>query len=298
MRHLLSHTSGLGYSYNSPLLERWIKDHDHPDWFTGDRGVVPLEIPLMFEPGTHWRFSLGIDWAGVLVSRISAKSLEAYFQEDIFGPLNLKSFTFYPSEDVKGTLQPICIFEEGTMRVDGAQFRPRAWSPDRLEHVSGGAGLFGTAKDFLLLLQAILRCRHVGGIITPASFGTLFENCLDSRKENGTQYTELVEHGRAVGVLDSDHLSGKHLEFGVGLLLNNAKSSIGRNPGTGCGDGAARTHWWIDIEAGIVVSLSVSHYWLIQQALCFTQLLVFVDHPWFEFCKAFERTIYDGLERD
>ena len=260
LRHLLSHTSGLAYSYNSPHLARWIGEHQYPDWFIGDQGVKPLELPLMFEPGTHWRFSLGIDWAGVLISRKTGQTLDQYFQDNIFRPLNLMNMSFHPSDQVKNRLQPICVLDQGELSVDKEAMRPRDWDRLGMNHWSGGAGLFGPAKQYLRFLQALLRSKDGNGIIPASAFAELFDTCLKPRGDGNPQHSELVAHGVSTGVLSPAHCddpSGQSLDFSLGLLINTRDSEIGRHAGTGCGDSAGRTHFYIDPEAGIVVRLII-----------------------------------------
>ncbi|MDA4809725.1 serine hydrolase, partial [Enterobacter hormaechei] len=57
-------------------------------------------IPLEFEPGVGWSYGLGIDWAGILVERVTGSTLGSYFQEHIFAPLGITSLTFIPTPEV------------------------------------------------------------------------------------------------------------------------------------------------------------------------------------------------------
>src|SRR5215510_6241512 len=84
IRHLFTHTSGLGYGFTSPTV-RDFKPRDGETYPAG---------PLLFEPGTQWIYGTSVDWLGRLVEKLSGKNLEEDFREHIFTPLKM-SDTFY-----------------------------------------------------------------------------------------------------------------------------------------------------------------------------------------------------------
>ncbi len=88
LRHLLTHTSGCAYANWSPTLTQYIKVTK-----STPAAVAPLN-PLLFEPGTRWHYGTSLDWAGKLVEKISALTLEQYFQNNILQPLGMKSTSF------------------------------------------------------------------------------------------------------------------------------------------------------------------------------------------------------------
>ena len=90
IRHLLTHTSGLGYGFTSSIV-RDFKPRDGETYGAG---------PLLFEPGTQWIYGTSVDWVGRLVETLSGKNLEQYFREQIFAPLGM-SDTFYNVPDNK-----------------------------------------------------------------------------------------------------------------------------------------------------------------------------------------------------
>jgi CubicO group peptidase (beta-lactamase class C family) len=111
MRHLLTHTSGLSYwipTAGSDLLpstyrERGITPGDAYYGIQGRPGYGPqaknlsemiarlAELPLASEPGTVYQYSVGYDVMGLIVERVSGKSLEAYCRQQIFEPLKMNS---------------------------------------------------------------------------------------------------------------------------------------------------------------------------------------------------------------
>lgn len=91
-RHLLTHTSGLGYWFTHQLLKQWAESpagKRHKDSY---RVTERYMTPLVFEPGTGWSYGCSLDWAGVVVCRLhNGMSLEDYMVENIWKKLGLSS---------------------------------------------------------------------------------------------------------------------------------------------------------------------------------------------------------------
>jgi methyl acetate hydrolase len=95
--------------------------------------------PLIYEPGTSFRYSIGIDWAGWLVERITGQTLEDYFQENIFKPCGMDTTSFVPSEDIMSRNMVPCTFDNATGKVKAIRDLPTVYNkPIRSEDV----GLF------------------------------------------------------------------------------------------------------------------------------------------------------------
>ncbi len=81
VRHLFTHTSGLGYGFTSPVVR---------DFKPRNGETYPVG-PLVFEPGEQWLYSTSTDWLGRLVEKVSGLSLEDYFHRNIFTPLGCRT---------------------------------------------------------------------------------------------------------------------------------------------------------------------------------------------------------------
>jgi len=257
VRHLLTHTSGLAYDFTSPLVGEYTKATGKPGHWAAT--VEGYTVPLVFEPGTHWTYSTGIDWAGILVERVSGLRLSEYFQTHIFGPLGLTEtdIGFFPTETVINNLQQACARTESAPGLKHVA-SPRSFDLDKVQksQLSGGGGLFGTAGAYLRFLQGVLASQNPGGIISPASFTELFTDSLPTRGGEHTVHKGLGDmmHGREV--LDPNHTTNdaQHLGHSVGLCINHEDSVYGRKKGSGCWSGLARTYYWLDPATGIAVS--------------------------------------------
>jgi CubicO group peptidase (beta-lactamase class C family) len=158
LRHLLTHSSGLTYDMMHPSNVAWLKYHGKKAGTSG-KLLERYDSPLVFEPGTGWCYSPSLDYAGLLVERISSKSLEAYMKEHIWKPLGIKDATFYLSSrpDLKERMADQSgRSEDGTLYF-WSEFMP--WQDSEGIETSdcmGGQGSFTTAEEYIKVLRAVL----------------------------------------------------------------------------------------------------------------------------------------------
>lgn len=176
IRDLLRHTSGLTYHWNDnlgPMYKAANVAHGLlPYDGTIEDNVKRLaSIPLLFNPGDRWEYSLGVDVLGRLVEVVSGKSLDEFFRTRIFEPLGMKDTYFYPPEDKLPRLAaaytyypdkglnrfPDTPITEGSL-VYSADYPYRG--PKKL--FSGGAGLTSTPADYARFCQMMLDGGKVG----------------------------------------------------------------------------------------------------------------------------------------
>ena len=206
IRHLLTHTSGLTYHWNDRVGRAYVEAGIgagllQQEGTIGD-GVKKLaRIPLLFQPGDAWEYSLADDVLGYLVEVVSGMPLDEFFRQRIFQPLGMKDTAFFlPDEKVprlataytyypdKG-LQP--ILEEQVVKE--GQFGYSADYPYRgpRTYFSGGGGLCSTAEDYYRFCQMMLNGGELNGVR------------LLSRK--------------SVELMSENHSQGKLQEMGYGL---------------------------------------------------------------------------------
>jgi methyl acetate hydrolase len=222
--------------------------------------------PLNAQPGVEWHYGVGIDWAGILITRITGMNLQAYFEREIFHPLGLRGLSFYPTEEIKEKMMRLTFGDEEGIRgcfPDNFTHQPfkREGDPAKVGPLlSGGAGLFGTARDYLALLRAILQSHpdhaHPRPLLTPSAYRMLFTDCLDPRTDKRPMVQMMIS-GTFHGANLTADPEGGSVGHSVGLLLNFEDSDHGRRAGSGSWDGAAKTQFWIDPKTGIAVSARV-----------------------------------------
>ncbi len=107
-------SQGMCYSLYCPPVERWRTLKGKPSIF-GPHGKIDDYIqPLVYEPGTSYSYSISLDWAGFFVERVTGKSLEAYFQENIFQPCGMSTTSFLPTKQIKDRLMQPCQMDPQT----------------------------------------------------------------------------------------------------------------------------------------------------------------------------------------
>ena len=216
IRDLLTHTSGLTYNWNGDLGQMY-KDANvahgilQYDGTIGDSVKRLAALPLLFNPGEKWEYSLSVDVLGRLVEVASGKPLDEFFRTRIFEPLGMKDTSFFPPENKvermataytyyadKGLNRfPEAPIADGTM-VYSADYPYKG--PKKL--FAGGAGLTSTAADYARFSQMMLEGDKLGNAR------------LLSRKT-----VELMTHDQ-VGKISPD------MGFGLGFGINGVKGPL------------------------------------------------------------------------
>jgi methyl acetate hydrolase len=112
IRHLFTHTSGLGYGFTSAT----VRD------FKPRAGETYAVGPLEFEPGERWLYSTSTDWLGRVVEKVSGQPLEDYFRQRIFTPLGMPDTFYHVPKDKEARLVTVNRRQaDGTMAKDSVQ---------------------------------------------------------------------------------------------------------------------------------------------------------------------------------
>ena len=170
IRDLLRHTSGLTYHWNDKLGPMYAAANvAHGllpyDGTIADNVKLLAGVPLLFNPGERWEYSLGVDVLGRLVEVVSGKPLDEFFATRIFEPLGMKDTYFYPPENKLDRLAIAYTYyaDKGLNRFPDKPITEGSFvysadypykGPKRL--FSGGAGLNSTAMDYARFCQMML----------------------------------------------------------------------------------------------------------------------------------------------
>jgi CubicO group peptidase (beta-lactamase class C family) len=246
-RDVLSHTAGFTYGGGLPgvglqhpidkiyreLKIRSIGGQDTMEAFMDKLG----QVPLRFQPGTAWMYSLATDVCGALVEIISGKPLAQYLQDEIFGPLDMKDTAFHVAPDKLDRFA--ANYDRGPDKqlrlIDDPQASDFAKPPG---FYSGGGGLTGTSADYLRFCEMLRRGGELDGhrVLGPRTIELMQMNHLPGDR----QLTEL-----AIGSFSETAYDG--VGFGLGFASTLSEVEAG---GLGAGDyywgGAASTIFWVD----------------------------------------------------
>jgi CubicO group peptidase (beta-lactamase class C family) len=159
LRHLLTHTSGLSYDMLHPSNIAWLKYHGKQP-STSSKLLERYNTPLVFEPGTGWCYGPSIDYAGLLVERLSGKSLVDYMREFLWAPLGVKDATFHLSArpDMKARMaDQSARSEDGKLVFWGENMPWQDGAGMEVEDCMGGQGVFTSAEEYGKIIRAVLR---------------------------------------------------------------------------------------------------------------------------------------------
>ncbi len=257
MQQLLTHTSGLSYAFNPGLVPKEMETREI--FFAPAQGTLTemtdrvAELPLAFQPGTCWEYSVGIDVIGRVIEVVEGKPLDEVFRERIFDPLGMKD-THFRFQDA--TLDRASLLytplEGNAMGLNEANFGADTLRlADDVETsqlrqtslFSGGGGLVGTLDDYM----AFCRFLHTGQagaerLIGPSTLRFMRSNQLG---------VEIA----AMGPQSFAEQPMRGMGFGIGgsVVLDPGRASVPGHVGDYSWGGMASTFFWIDHVADMSV---------------------------------------------
>jgi CubicO group peptidase (beta-lactamase class C family) len=158
LRHLLTHSSGLAYDQLHPLNIAWLTYHKRKPSHSSNV-IERFSSPLVAEPGTSWAYGPSLDYAGLLIERVSGMSLEQFMKENLWDPLGIKDMTFNPSErpDLKARLADMSLRgEDGKVAFSEERLPYHDENMEFVTECMGGQGSFLSAEEYVKVLKAVL----------------------------------------------------------------------------------------------------------------------------------------------
>ena len=247
MRHVLSHTGGLTYGATNHPVDRAYREvgvgRGTGETLSGFADKL-AKVPLRYQPGERWMYSLSTDVCGYLVEAISGKTFDQYLQETIFDPLDMKdtSFMVAPRKADRFAANYERQADKSLKLID---------DPERSNYLkqptfySGGGGLTGTTADYLRFCEMLRRGGELDGvrILGPRTIELMHLNHLAGGKDLSAM---------AIGAFSETAYEG--VGFGLGFAMTLGQVEAGA---LGGGDyywgGAASTIFWVDPKEDMVV---------------------------------------------
>ncbi|WP_122410690.1 serine hydrolase domain-containing protein [Pseudomonas viridiflava] len=256
LRHLLSHSSGLGYGFeqlpgNTYELAGVSDGLDRVAFDLQENLSRLAKLPLLFEPGTAWGYSLATDVLGAVIEQGTGRGLSQVIDEQVARPLGMASTSFRQDQgrlaraykDGAGAPERIgdgdvLVLESGTARVSSGRVY------DAQAYESGGAGMLGTADDYLKLLE----CLRLDGapLLNSVSTAALLSNAIG----------KVTLKGRGAG-----------WTFGLGPVILADPLAAGQRQGAGTWSwcGVYGSHYWVDpvseISLVVLTNTAVAGAW-------------------------------------
>jgi CubicO group peptidase (beta-lactamase class C family) len=237
VRDILRHTAGFAYAAGpTPPEQVWAAqdplglDHDLAEF-----GHRLARVPLMFDPGTQWRYSAAVDVQALLVERLTGQPYEAYVRQHILDPLGMKETGWsQPQDRLSRFAATYLTGEDGKLtREDDKITRQMNFPHGKL--TMGGAGLVASIDDYMRFARMLLNGGTLDGarILKPSTVRLMSTNQLDAK------------------VTERGWLPGKgNMGFGFDFAVRvgqpvNAEENRGA-VGEFFWDGAATTLFWVD----------------------------------------------------
>lgn len=250
MRELMSHSAGFGYSTTDDPADKLLaaqQPYAAPDLHEFVRRVA--KAPLLYQPGTTWRYSAGADISGYIVEKLSGMSFGAFLQKRLFGPLGMKDSGFYVPPEKLARLAPVYAADKTTGRFAEvtSSTNPIALpvipptKPPAIE--SGGGGLFSTLMDYARFAQMLDNGGDLDGvrILAPATVEMMGTNMISWKALEAGIPRPPVHFNTAIGF---------GLDDQVMLDPRAAGSLVGK--GTMSWHGAFAGWWWVDRANDII----------------------------------------------
>ena len=249
IRDLLTHTSGLTYGFHfQNNLDQMYRDKKLGGPLTGGEGRADASLeeaidimgglPLLFDPGTAWNYSMSTDVCGRLIEVIGDCNFDDYLEENIFSPLGMIDTGFLvPQDKIHRFTSTYILNESGALEVtDPAQNSP--YQKERL-FLSGGGGLVSTTDDYQRFVDMLSNEGAADGnqIIGRRTLELMTMNHLPQGKL-------LNEVGRST--FSETALAGMGFGLGFSVLMDSAANAGLGTIGEFAWGGAASTRFWVD----------------------------------------------------
>ena len=262
IRHLLTHTSGIGYGFASPMLTKIMQK----------TGKTELDLPLLFDPGESWAYGASTRVLGNVIEVLSGQKLDAFLQSRILQPLGMRD-TSYLVPTAKYP-RVVAVNARGT---DG-KFVERPMPATLPASVAGDGGLYGTASDYGLFLRMLLNRGKLGDrrILSEKSAKTMLESHTGNVVVQPQESANLsLSKNFPVG-------AGKD-RWGLGFQLAAEQLPNRRTRGTGTWAGIFNTHFFIDPARDLAVVVMM-------------QTLPFYDEASMRVYAGVEEAVYGNLK--
>ena len=236
MRELMTHTAGFTYgAFGDTPVDKMYSERQ----VLGSQSLQEMvdklaKIPLLYQPGTRWVYSVSMDVQGYIVEKLSGQTLPEFMRQHIFGPLKMSDTGFYVPKEKWNRFATLYAGDK-----NGALIAAPPDSGYRADPTmpSGGGGLVSTAHDYLRFAQMLLNRGELDGvrILSPASVALMTSNHLAP---------SLMTDEFSIGTFVARPGMGWGYDCAVATDPLVADDVVGK--GTFFWEGAADTWFWVD----------------------------------------------------
>lgn len=250
MIDLLRHTAGLTYGFqertpiDAAYRARKLEAFSGPD--LEEFVKILADIPLQFDPGSSWNYSIATDILGAILQRVDDKPLDQVLADRITRPLGLDETYFEVPQDKVDRLPDCYVFDAKTkMKLFDPGGRKSAWAR-RPNQLSGGGGMASTLADYHRFCRMLLGQGELDGvrILAPKTLELMTTNHLPGGGDLATLSTALFSESENAGV-----------GFGLGFAttMDPAKSMMNCSAGDYYWGGMFSTAFFVDPVEDVIM---------------------------------------------
>ena len=235
MAELMSHSAGFTYGLFGNTPVDVIYRANNPLEAPSLQEMINRlsKMPLLYQPGTKWVYSVSVDIQGYLVEKLSGKTFPEFLRTRLFEPLGMVDTAFYVAAEKVSRVATVYAYDKAKAGLTPGE--SIVTTPPGLP--SGGGGLYGTAADYFRFAQMLLNGGEFGGkrILKKSSVDMMRTNALSDTALNSKS---------GIGPAQFSPAQGFGYDFAVVLDPDAAKRQVGKN--TYWWWGVAGTWFWID----------------------------------------------------
>jgi CubicO group peptidase (beta-lactamase class C family) len=236
VRDVMRHTAGFAYGPGkTPAHDAYVKaDPMALDIDLAEMSHRLAKVPLLFDPGTQWSYSIAVDVQARLVEVLSGQKFSDYVSQHVFGPLGMRETAWRQPDERLPRLAALYRASDGKLvRDSDANTRKLNFQDNRL--TGGGFGLASTVDDYLRLARMLLNGGELDGVrlLKPSTVKLMATDQLDPR---------ITERN----FLPSKGSVGFGFDFAVRVSQPQKPEENRGAVGEFFWDGAASTLFWVD----------------------------------------------------
>jgi len=255
MRELMTHTAGFPYGYfgNTPVDGMYRAAQPLQSKNLQEMIDKLAKIPLLYQPGTRWTYSMSMDIEGYIVEKLSGQSLPEFFEKNIFSPLGMRDAGFFVPEGKRQRFSAVYTnTPDGALTpipVGGQNGRARDYDAQPAL-ASGGGGMVSTAEDYLRFAEMLLQGGAGNGarLLSPSTVKLMTSNHLPDSLLTGQ-----------FGIGYQTMRAGLGYGYNGAVVFDPGMANLPEGKGTYFWDGAAGTWFWIDPTNDVVFIGMIQH---------------------------------------
>ena len=266
---LMTHTAGFSYGLEETPAERLYRDDSDKSIF----GIGSLQMmiarlsaaPLLYQPSTHWKYSLSSDIQGYIIEKLSRVTFPQFLKTRLFEPLGMSDTDFYVPEEKRKRFAALYQVKDDARTLERVQ-------PDAIPYgdyakmpalAFGGAGLVSTAVDYFRFCQMLLNGGQLDGVrvLSPGTVKLILSNHLPE---------SLMADYKGAGFVTQPR-PGLGYGFGGAVVTDPGLAGTLMGKGSYLWDGAFGTWFWVDPTNDIVFIGMVQRYCWIARPCSTTQ---------------------------